>query len=151
MSSRMTRVGARCLGLVLAGAVALVSGAAGADEPSDVNIIEFLTYVRGSSGVVRCGLFEQGGWLKKPVQPATVKINGDRALCVFQRVREGTYGISAFHDANGNGKLDMNLLGMPAEDYCASRNARAALGPPRFDDAKFDYHGATLRLEARMK
>jgi uncharacterized protein (DUF2141 family) len=115
------------------------------------NLIEFLTYVRGSQGVVLCGLFEQQGWLKRTVQPSRAKIVNGRALCVFRNVTPGTYGISAFHDANENGKLDTNFLGMPTEDYCASRNARGIMGPPSFSDAKFNYKGNVLRLAVSMK
>jgi uncharacterized protein (DUF2141 family) len=100
---------------------------------------------------VRCGLFERAGWLKKPLRKATAKPSGGSALCVFQKVPAGTFGISAFHDENSNGKLDSNFVGMPTEDYCASRDARGTFGPPSFDDAKFDYRGGTKRLAARMR
>ncbi|HEY3592412.1 MAG TPA: DUF2141 domain-containing protein [Polyangiaceae bacterium] len=131
--------------------IVLAPRGAGAEEPSAVNTIEFLTRVQGSTGVVRCGLFQRAGWLTQPVQAAISAIRGDAALCVFTRVRAGVFAISAFHDANNNGKLDTNFLGMPLEDYCASRNAHGVLGPPSFDDAKFDYRGTTLRLEANMR
>src|SRR5512142_3223010 len=123
-------------------------------EPSSTaesNTIEFLTYVRGNQGTVLCGLFAEDGWLKKTVQPARARIVNGRALCVFRHVTPGTYGISAFHDANNNGRLDTNFLGMPTEDYCASRNARGILGPPSFADAKFSYKGKVLRLAVSMK
>lgn len=121
------------------------------EEAPSVNVIEFKTEVRGSKGVVRCGLFTQKGWLKTAVQPAVGNIHGRSALCVFKRVPAGVYGVSAFHDENGNGKLDTNFVGMPVEDYCASRGARGTFGPPSFEDAKFRYTGGTKRVEARMK
>jgi uncharacterized protein (DUF2141 family) len=126
------------------------SGAA-AEEGSSLNVVEFRTYVREDGGVVRCGLFARDGWLKKPVGADIVKLTGRQALCVFKKIPPGTYGLSAFHDQNNNGKLDTNLLGMPTEDYCASNNARGVLGPPSFSDAKFTFKGGTKRLEARMK
>jgi uncharacterized protein (DUF2141 family) len=119
--------------------------------PSTLNVVEFKTTVDGSKGVVRCGLFDRKGWLKKPLRAAIAKPSAGSALCVFERVPRGTLGISAFHDENSNGKLDTNFVGMPVEDYCASREARGTLGPPSFDDAKFDYRGGTKRLGARMK
>jgi uncharacterized protein (DUF2141 family) len=70
---------------------------------------------------------------------------------VFNKVHAGTYGLSAFHDQNENGKLDTNFLGMPIEDYCASNNARGVFGPPSFDDAKFTFRGGTKKLEAHLK
>jgi uncharacterized protein (DUF2141 family) len=122
-----------------------------ASEPAPSPVLEFRTSVRGDQGVVRCGLFRQSGWLKNPVQAAVSAIHGGVALCVFNGVAKGVYGISAFHDQNNNGKLDTNLLGLPTEDYCASRDARNTFGPPSFEDAKFSYDGGLKRLKARMK
>jgi uncharacterized protein (DUF2141 family) len=137
----------------LALVVALLgSTVAHADEPApSTNVIEFLMHVRNQKGVVRCGLFQKAGWLEKVVQPALAPVAGSTALCVFKGIRPGVYGLSAFHDENRNGKLDTNLLGMPVEDYCASRNARGTFGPPSFEDAKFKYTGGTKRLVAQMK
>jgi uncharacterized protein (DUF2141 family) len=129
----------------------LAASSAAAEEGSSLNVIEFRTQVRELGGVVRCGLFARDGWLKKPVGADTARITGRQALCVFKKIPAGTYGLSAFHDQNNNGKLDTNLLGMPTEDYCASNNARGVLGPPSFNDAKFVYKAGTKRLEARMK
>jgi len=122
-----------------------------ADEPAPSSALEFRTAVRGAKGVVRCGLFRQSGWLKTPVRAAVGAIRAGSALCVFKDVPKGVYGISAFHDENENGKLDTNLLGLPTEDYCASRDARNTFGPPSFEDAKFSYAGGVLRLKATMK
>jgi uncharacterized protein (DUF2141 family) len=124
---------------------------AGDSAASSLDVVEFKTTTRNASGVVRCGLFERKGWLKKAVRSSVAKINGRDALCKFTRVPKGVYGISAFHDENSNEKLDTNLFGMPTEDYCASRNARGTFGPPSFEDAKFKYDGGPKRLEALMK
>jgi uncharacterized protein (DUF2141 family) len=43
--------------------------------------------------------------------------------------------ISAYHDNNGNAKLDKNALGMPTERYGFSRNPKHGFGPPKFADA----------------
>jgi uncharacterized protein (DUF2141 family) len=141
------------VGFVLTFALALLApSAVRADSAEDAaGVIEFLTHVRNARGLVRCGLFERKGWLKSPIQPASAHISGNTALCVFRGVRGGVYGVSAFHDENRNGKLDTNLLGIPSEDYCASRDARGSFGPPSFDDARFSFRGGKLRLEARMK
>jgi uncharacterized protein (DUF2141 family) len=55
------------------------------------------------------------------------------------------------HDENKNGKLDTNVVGMPIEDYCASRDARGTFSAPSFDDAKFEYKGGKLRMTAQLK
>ncbi len=120
-----------------------------AEEPASV--LEFRTLTRSARGVVRCGLFTEKGWLKTAVQASVAPIRGGAALCLFKGVPKGVYGISAFHDENANGKLDTNFIGLPTEDYCASRDARGTFGPPSFSDAKFSYAGGVKRLSARMK
>lgn len=140
--------------LALMGALALGSfcgRSAVAEERLATNVIEFEMQTRNDSGVVRCGLFRQRGWLKDTVRPAIVKINKTTALCVFKEIPAGTYGISAFHDEDNDGKLDTNLVGYPTEEYCASNNARNMFSAPSWKDAKFTYKGGRLRLRGVMK
>jgi uncharacterized protein (DUF2141 family) len=132
--------------------LALLAGNASASEsPPSTNQVEFLVAVHSTRGVVRCGLFTRNDWLKKPIQAARAIPSGSTALCIFHGIAPGSYGLSAFHDENVNGKLDTNLLGIPSEDYCASNEARGTFGPPSFDSARFNYRGGTKRLAAHMK
>jgi uncharacterized protein (DUF2141 family) len=131
--------------------VLLVPQSSQAQDSVATNVIEFETHNRNDTGVVRCGLFKQGGWLKDAFRAAVVKVNGKKALCVFKAVPAGTYGLSAFHDENNDGKLDTNLVGYPVEEYCASNNARNLMSAPSWGDAKFRYRGGTLRLRGFMK
>jgi uncharacterized protein (DUF2141 family) len=135
------------IGVVLA----LGGGAALAEESVATNVIEFETQNNNDAGVVRCGLFREAGWLKDAFRPAIVKVNNKKALCVFKEVPRGTYGISAFHDEDNDGKLNTNLVGYPTEEYCASNNARNTFSAPSWKDAKFTFKGGTLRLRAVMK
>jgi uncharacterized protein (DUF2141 family) len=64
--------------------------------------------------------------LTDPRSPIRVRIGG---------LRMGSYAVSAFHDADGNGILNRNVFGAPAEGYAFSRGARGRLGPPKFLDA----------------
>ncbi len=122
-----------------------------AEESAAMNVIEFETQNRNDSGTVRCGLFKQDGWLKDAFRASVVKITTTTARCIFKDVPPGTYGISAFHDENSDGKLDTNLVGYPVEEYCASRNARNMFSAPSWKDAKFSYKGGNVRLKAVMK
>jgi uncharacterized protein (DUF2141 family) len=117
----------------------------------DSNVIEFRTRAKSDAGLVVCALFDRSGWLKVPIKPAWAKIKDGRAVCSFKAVRPGTYGISAYHDENKNGKLDTNVFGMPTEDYGASRDARGTFTAPAFDDAKFEYKGGKLAMSAQLK
>jgi uncharacterized protein (DUF2141 family) len=48
----------------------------------------------------------------------------------------GDYAFAVYHDANGNGKLDRNTVGIPTEDYGFSNNALGKRGAPAFEDAR---------------
>lgn len=46
----------------------------------------------------------------------------------------GSYGVIAFHDINGNEKLDTNMIGIPTEPYGFSNNARGLLSKPDHEE-----------------
>ncbi len=70
---------------------------------------------------------------------ATVKeAGGDRLEVLFPSLPPGKYAVSAYADANGNGRLDRNFLGLPAEQYGFSNDARGRFGPPAFAEAAFE-------------
>jgi uncharacterized protein (DUF2141 family) len=77
-------------------------------------------------------------FLKSPIIKKTAKIYNKKSGVIFRNIAKGTYAISVIHDENANGKLDFNILGIPSEDVAASNNASAFIGPPSFDDAKFN-------------
>ena len=66
-----------------------------------------------------------------PVTSASMEIS-------FDSVTVGTYGVAVYHDENMNGKMDRHWYGPPKEGYGASNDATGTLGPPQFDDAKFE-------------
>ena len=69
------------------------------------------------------------------------RVEGNRASLKFKDLPPGTYAIAALHDANSNGKMDTNIIGIPKEDYGASNDAFARFGPPKYKDAKFEISG----------
>ena len=63
----------------------------------------------------------------------------------------GVYAVSCFHDVNGNGKLDTNLLGIPTEPYGFSNNVRPTLRAPRWEEARFELPPAGRSLSIRLE
>ena len=47
----------------------------------------------------------------------------------------GRYAVQAFHDENGNGDLDANVLGIPKEGYGFANDPATTFGPPDFEEA----------------
>ena len=107
--------------------------------------------IRSSQGTVLIGLYDspasfakaveasaKDGFLVDPDRFAAVALRANAALrsaVVFSNLGPGRYAAVAFHDENGNGRLDKNFLGVPSEPYGFSNNVQGFLGPPTFDAA----------------
>jgi len=108
--------------------------------------------VESSKGHVLVALYDEETFLKKkPVQKLRIDLAPGTAVTgVFRDVPEGTYAVVAFHDENGNGKLDRNLIGIPTEKIGFSNNP-SLWGPPRFSDSKFVLGSAAQRFAITLR
>ncbi len=71
---------------------------------------------------------------------ASLPIHNHQAAIQFTGLPAGTYGISVFHDANANGKLDL-FMGIPREGYGFSRNPPFRPRAPHFAEVEFALSG----------
>ena len=113
---------------------ALATGAAAADLEVHV------AGLRSADGDVRVALHRQTTGAEavgdagvvaasfRSAAPGTVRF-------VFTDVAPGAYAVAAFHDADGDGDLATNFLGMPTEGFGFSNGAVGFMGPPSFADA----------------
>lgn len=76
-------------------------------------------------------------FLKKQFKGKIGKINNKKSVVIFENLPKGEYAVSFVHDENDNKKMDTNFIGIPKEDYGCSNNATGFMGPPKYDDAKF--------------
>jgi uncharacterized protein (DUF2141 family) len=136
-------------GAALALCTLLASSARGDASTITVHV----TNVRSGHGSVMCRLYAGSeGFPGKDVSAASVSapIVDKTATCAFAGVAPGTYAVSAFHDENGNGKLDRNFIGIPKEGVGVSNNRLHAMGPPKWEESKFVVSGsATLEIKLR--
>ncbi|MTV36473.1 DUF2141 domain-containing protein [Duganella radicis] len=72
----------------------------------------------------------------KPLRALTAPAHDGTVQLVAAELPAGEYAFALYHDANGNGKLDRNPVGMPIEDYAFSNNAIGKRGAPHFEDAR---------------
>ncbi|WP_374471135.1 DUF2141 domain-containing protein [Phenylobacterium sp.] len=63
----------------------------------------------------------------------------------------GRYAVMAFHDRNGDGRLNTLPVGLPTEPYGFSRDARGAFGPPGWDKAAFSLPASGGRQAIRLR
>ena len=100
---------------------------------------------RSSNGYVAAAVYADGkGWLQdgQAVQVGRVAA-ADKSVLLFANLPAWHYAVSLFHDENGNGRLDKNVMGIPTERYGFSRDARGPMGPPAFADAAVDVDADT--------
>tara|TARA_B100001057_G_C22661959_1_gene876284 strand:- start:90 stop:536 length:447 start_codon:yes stop_codon:yes gene_type:complete len=68
-----------------------------------------------------------------------VKITNKKATAIID-IPFGEYAIAGFQDLDGNGVLSGNFLGIPREPVGFSRNAKVRFGPPKWNDAVFQFN-----------
>lgn len=104
-----------------------------------------------AKGDVQVALFDQQGqWLRKAVTSKKIAAAEGKVQIVFENLANGEYGLSVFHDLNGNGKLDMNMIGIPTEPYGFSNDAAGSFGPPSFTDAKIKLEQDKKTISIRL-
>lgn len=108
--------------------------------------------VKSADGSVMVALYGSApDFLKKPINGAAVKAAAGSNTVIIKNLPEGEYAFAVYHDANANGKMDTNLMGIPTEDYAFSNNAMGRMGPPTFDLAKVALPAGGLSTRVSVK
>ena len=74
---------------------------------------------------------------------------GTVALCV-SLPEPGVYAAAAYHDENGNTKLDKNWIGLPKEGFGVSNNPSMFLAPPSHEEAAFTVADGISRVDIKL-
>jgi uncharacterized protein (DUF2141 family) len=109
--------------------VIALSGAGAADLRVTVNGI------RNASGSVSAGIYDSASSFPKPQEAVVVfRIKARQGSVGFtvNGLAPGHYAVVAYHDENGNGRLDFDPTGAPSEGYGVSNGARNPQAPPEF-------------------
>jgi uncharacterized protein (DUF2141 family) len=69
----------------------------------------------------------------------------------FPGLNSGNYAIAIFHDANGDGKLNTGVFGIPKEGFGFSRNPAIKTRAPRFNETAFALSTPTAQIQIQMK
>ncbi|MYM94205.1 DUF2141 domain-containing protein [Duganella vulcania] len=97
-----------------------------------------VTGVASANGTIMVALYNSAEtFQQKPFRAAAAQAVAGTTQIEFKDLPAGEYAFSLYHDANGNGKMDANLVGVPTEDYAFSNNAMGKFGPPKFAAARF--------------
>ncbi|SHH00035.1 DUF2141 domain-containing protein [Massilia sp. CF038] len=108
--------------------------------------------VKNADGVLMVAIFNsEGSFLKQPVKGAGARAVAGTSTIALTGLPEGEIAFAIYHDANSNGQMDKNPMGIPTEDYAFSNNAMGKMGPPKYEAAKFllPAAGATVRVSLK--
>ena len=142
-----------CLGVCLA------AGASGALQAQTLGKITVVVEgIAEGSGKLMVALeknaanFDDGPLEASVYRGQTVDVARDGSVTVvFEDVPFGVYAVKTFYDANGNGKLDTNMFGVPKEQFGFSNNATGTFGPASFADASFKLDQTTQLLRVNLQ
>ena len=152
---RFQIIAALSVGLFLTVASAL-SAPLEAQTTGTANLTVRVTGARNAKGKIRVALFRDGKGFPNDASQAVHTQGADidpqtlSAQVVFADLPAGVYAVSVFHDENMNEKLDKNFMGVPKEGYGASNNPKKKMGPPNFDDSKFQLSGTEQSVEIKL-
>jgi uncharacterized protein (DUF2141 family) len=133
----------RTLAVVLAAAAPLAQAA-------DLTI--HVDNVQSASGHIMLALYDgAASFLKRPARTASVPASAGSTTIVLKDLAPGDYGFALYHDANGNGKLDTNPMGIPIEPLAFSNDAQGRMGPPAFDAVKLAVPAAGSTVSVKLR
>lgn len=144
----------RTVTTLLSAATLLLFGGASCTYAADLTVV--IQNIQQDTGNVMLGLFStpedfpktaiQGMFVTAAKRDATGRIT-----LVMRDLAPGQYAVSAFHDIDGNGKLNTNLMGMPIEPYGFSNDAQGQFGPPAFKAAAITLPAQGLTIQLSVK
>lgn len=123
---------------------------AGAGQAAD--LVVAVDGVRAADGQVKLMLFDREEGFRKEDQARqvlTVPAASAGVAATFAGLPPGRYAVIAYHDENGDGKLNLRFGMFPKEGYGLSNNPRLS-GPPKFRDAAFELGEAGRRIDIRL-
>ena len=98
-----------------------------------------------NDGKAMVGLFvEEETFLRKPEQSLSATIIDQKSNVTFTNIPDGVYAVSVYHDENDNGEIDLLMGILPKEDTGTSNNPNTVMGPPKWEDAKFEVKNGEL-------
>ena len=122
---------------------------ASAQDTKSVTLTGTIENVATNEGQILAALHTQDTFMKGPgIQNFKCSAKTGSISFVYEDVKPGTYEISSIQDTNENQKMDFKDNGMPNESYAMS-GSEITMGPPTFQDVKFELDGNDLALKLR--
>jgi uncharacterized protein (DUF2141 family) len=133
-----------------AGALALSwMGSTGmaADSPGIATLAVHFVGLKSSQGAVMVAVFNSeaayensGTASDAATRSLKLEIKDGTAIATLEKIPPGEYAIKAFHDLNGDAKLNTNLFGIPTEPVGFSNDAPVHMHAPSWKETVFVVH-----------
>lgn len=137
----------RTLALFLAAALA-----AGTAPARAADLTVRVDKVQSDKGQIMLALYDKAAdFLKRPVRTISVPATSVSTTLVLTDVAPGEYGFAVYQDANDNGRLDTNPMGIPIEPIAFSNDAQGHMGPPTFDAVKLAVPAAGANVSVKLR
>jgi uncharacterized protein (DUF2141 family) len=142
--------------IISAGQLAAQTPATPAPAPGTSTITVRITGIRNATGKIRASLFRDAKGFPQEIASAVALQEADidpktlTAQIVFEKVPQGVYAISLFHDENLNGNIDFDSIGIPLEGYGFSNNPEKSESAPAPNEAKFTVNQAESAIEIKL-
>jgi uncharacterized protein (DUF2141 family) len=123
-------------------------------KSQNVSLTVSVSNILSDKGVIRLYLFDNAEAFPQKMNLA-VKTVSAKAIKGTQQIQidgivPGNYAIAIIHDENNDGKLNLNLIGIPKEPTGASNGAVGKMGPPKYKDAVILISAATKTIAIKM-
>lgn len=131
----------RLIAAALAFSAVLVpaTGMARPDTPPAATLTITFKGVEIPTGSVMIALYDAAGWTGgKPIRVAMADAAAPAPSVSIANLPLGRYGIKAFHDVDGDGKMGTNPFGIPTEPFAFSNDAKGNRGPATWEAASFE-------------
>ncbi len=104
-----------------------------------------------NEGQLRFTLFDsKKHFLKRPVLAEAVDIQNRQASWTVEELSYGTYAVLVHHDTNASGTMERHWYGKPKEPTGASNNPPPRMGPPKFNQVKFQLDSPRRTLDIAL-
>jgi uncharacterized protein (DUF2141 family) len=123
----------------IAGITTLTAASVFFSSATAANLTVTIADVATAEGEIMLVIYDSENNFRKTETIATRKpaIKGNMVFS-FPDLTAGDYALMVFHDRNGNGELDTNLMGMPKEPWGGSLQGKSVFGAPGWSDTRFE-------------
>ena len=116
----------------------LLAATAGSAPENDASLTVTVDGLAPQGAVMMALFADEPNWNGgDAVEGRRVAVEGSTVTVEFAALPAGDYAIRFYHDVDGDGELDTNLMGIPSEPFGFSNNARGNFGPASWADSVF--------------